>query len=403
MKMQIKNFLFGSIKTDSKVFDWCYLLFRVYAGLSIADGAGLSKVFHKINEKGDESWSNLAFGAGDWFVKQVGDLGFTFISPTFWAYLAVYGEFIGGLLIAFGIFTRISSIQLAFQFFVVAFIWYGDPAPMIGMYYQQLIFWSFVMTFAVGDGKYSLATLFSRRKKLSKISKPALATVCLLLITFMSEAQTGSPSAEPARVSFSVKNPSLKNKTLDFKSYDKHSKMIGAYGYGLNGLATHATNMPSPCYVYEEKNGKKELLFVVTKDDDGKTFSVNHKYEISREQYLDAANGEMKLKNKERTKEDNSIESVATKKGIKLVKVHIKGSSWLPSMAHVRYELPWGNDKQTGFSGTISKFKDRGIMLPVGTKIFQCSDKFWDSDTKFTERLVLTIEDKKDELTAIMN
>ncbi|MEY4538710.1 MAG: hypothetical protein RLZZ306_467, partial [Bacteroidota bacterium] len=50
-----------------------------------------------------------------------------------------------------------------------------------------------------------------------------------------------------------------------------------------------------------------------------------------------------------------------------------------------------------------SKFKDRGIMLPVGTKIFQCSDKFWDSDTKFTERLVLTIEDKKNELTAVMN
>ena len=52
MKTQIKNFLFGSINTDSKVFDWSYLLFRIYAGLSIADGAGLSKVFHKINEKG---------------------------------------------------------------------------------------------------------------------------------------------------------------------------------------------------------------------------------------------------------------------------------------------------------------------------------------------------------------
>ena len=403
MKTQIKNFLLGSIQTDSKVFDWSYLLFRIYAGLSIADGAGLSKVFHKINEKGDDSWSNLAFGASDWFINQVREIGFTFISPSFWAYLAIYGEFIGGLLIAFGIFTRLSSIQLAFQFFIVAFVWYGDPAPMIGMYYQQLIFWSFVMTFAVGDGKYSLATLFSKRKKSLEFSKPVLATVCFLLITFASYAQTGSPSTEPVRVSFSVKNPTLKNKTLDFKSYDKQSKMIAAYGYGLNGLATHATNMPVPTYVYEEKNGKKELLFVVTKEDDGKTFSVNQEYEISREQYLDAANGEMKLKNIEKAKEDNSIESVATRKGIKLVKVHIKGSSWLPSMAHVRYELPWGNDNQLGFSGSLGKFNGRDVMLPVGTKIYQCSNKFWNKDTKFTEKLVLTVDDKKNELTALID
>ncbi len=408
MKTQIKNFLFGSIRTDSKIFDWCYLLFRVYAGLSIADGAGLSKVFHKINEKGDDSWNNLAFGAGDWFIKQVGDLGFTFISPTFWAYLAVYGEFIGGLLIAFGIFTRISSIQLAFQFFVVAFIWYGDPVPFIGMYYQQLIFWSFVLTFAVGDGKYSLATLFTRRKKLMELSKPILASVSFLLMTFISQAQMGSLSTEPARteqsrVSFTVKNPTLKNKTLDFKSYDNQSKIIAAYGYGLNAMASHATNMPVPTYVYEEKNGIKELLFVVTKADDGKTFSVTQKYEISREQYFDAANGEMKLKNALKAKEDNSIESIANRKGLKLVRVHIKSSSWLPSMTHVRYELPWGNDKQMGFSGTISKFKDRGVMLPIGTKIYQCSDKFWDSNTKFTEKLILIVENKKDELTAIMN
>jgi uncharacterized membrane protein YphA (DoxX/SURF4 family) len=391
MKTQIKNFLFGSIKTDSKVFDWSYLLFRVYAGLSIADGAGLSKVFHKINEKGDDSWSNLAFGTGDWFIKQVGDLGFTFISPTFWAYLAVYGEFVGGLLIAFGILTRISSIQLAFQFFVVAFIWYNDPYPFLGMYYQQLIFWSFVMTFAVGDGRYSLATLLSKRKKSLEISKPALATVFFLLITFISQAQTGSPSTEPARVSFTVKNPTLKNKTLDFKSYDSKSKMIAAYGYGLNAMATHATNMPVPTYVYEEKNGTKELLFVVTKDDDGKTFSVTQKYEISREQYLEAANGEMKLKN-----EDNSIQSVATRKGIKLVNVSIKGSSWMLTKVFIRYELPWGNDKAIGFSSTLSKFGTHKESLPVGTKIYQCSGNYWEKDSKHTEKLLLTVENDKD-------
>ena len=398
MKTQIKNFLFGSIQTDSKVFDWSYLLFRIYAGLSIANGAGLSKVFHKINEKGDDSWSNLAFGTSEWFVKQVGDLGFTFISPTFWAYLAIYGEFIGGLLIALGIFTRLSSIQLALQFFVVSFIWYNEPVPMIGMYYQQLIFWSFVMTFAVGDGKYSLATLISSKKQSLSFVKPVLATLCLSFVTFASQAQT-----EPARVSFTIKNPSLKSRTVDFKSYSStHERFTAGYGYGLNGLASHAVNLPAPVYIYVEKNGKNELLFVVTEKDNGKTYNVNDEYEISREQCLEAARAEMNQRNFEKAKEENSIESIAKKKGIKLIGINIKGSSWFPSMAHVRYELPWGKDNQLGFSTSLSKFSSRGLTLPVGTKIYQCSDKYWSRDTKFTEKLILTVDDKKSDLTVVI-
>ena len=227
---------------------------------------------------------------------------------------------------------------------------------------------------------------------------------CFSFITFISQAQTGSPSTEPARVSFTIKNPSLKSKMVDFKSYNPtQERFTAGYGYGLNSLASHAVNLPVPVYVYVEKNGKNELLFVVTEKDNGKTYNVNNEYEISREQSLEAARAEMNQRNFEKAKEDNSIESIAARKGIKLVKVHIKGSSWLPSMAHVRYELPWGNDKQMGFSGTISKFKDRGVMLPIGTKIYQCSDKFWDRNTKFTEKLVLTIDDKKNDLTALMD
>ena len=414
MKTQIKNLLTGSLETDSAIFNWSYFLFRVYAGLSIALGAGLSKVFHKINEKGDVSWNNLSFGTGDWFVKQVGEIGFTFISPTFWAYLAVYGEFLGGLLIAFGIFTRLSSIQLAFQFFVVAFIWYDSPVPMVGMYYQQLIFWSFVMTFAGGDGKYSLATLFSKKKKSLEILKPTLATVFFLMITFMSQAQTGSPSTgspstglpstEPIRVSFTVKNPSMKGKTIDFKSYSSEKERFTAgYGYVLNGLASHAVNLPAPVYVFQEIKGRKHLIFVVTAKDNGNTFNVNEDYEISREQWLEASRAEMVQRNIEKNKDDNSIESIAAKKGIKVVGVNIKGSSWFPSMAHVRYELPWGNDNQLGFSGSLSKFNGRDLMLPVGTKVYQCSDKFWSKSTKFTEKHIITIDDQKSTISVTLN
>jgi hypothetical protein len=236
----------------------------------------------------------------------------------------------------------------------------------------------------------------------TQIKKVIIA--CLTFITFLSQAQTGSPSTETARVSFSIKNPSLKSKLVDFKSYSAEKERFTAgYGYGLNGLATHAVNLPVPVYVFQEKNGKKELLFVVTEKDNGKAFNVNEEYEISREQYLEAARAEMNQRNYDKAKEDNSMESIAKKKGLKLVNINIKGSSWLPSMAHIRYELPWGKDNQLGFSGSLSKFNGRDLTLPIGTKIYQCSDKYWSKDTKFTEKLILTVENDKSEMKIILN
>lgn len=161
----MKKLIFGNLVSTHKPYEVLYALFRFHIGLSIALGAGLSKVFHKINEKGDDSWDNLAFGVGDWFVNQVNDIGFTLISPTFWAYLAVYGEFIGGLLLAIGLFSRISAIQLAFQFFVVAFVWYNDPYPFGGMYYQQLLFWGFALASVKGGGLYSVDYLLLKKNQ----------------------------------------------------------------------------------------------------------------------------------------------------------------------------------------------------------------------------------------------
>lgn len=221
---------------------------------------------------------------------------------------------------------------------------------------------------------------------------------CFTFISFLSQAQ------EPTRVSFTIKNPSIKGKTVDFKSYSSEKERFTAgYGYGLNGFATHAVNLPVPVYVFKEKNGKKELLFVVTEKDNGKTYNVNEEYEISREQWLEAARAEMNQRNYEKVKENKSLEYIAKEKGLKLVIVNIKGSSWLPSMAHVRYELPWGKDNQLGFSGSLSKFSGRDLTLPVGTKIYQCSDKYWDRNTKFTEKLMLTVDEKKSNTIVILN
>jgi uncharacterized membrane protein YphA (DoxX/SURF4 family) len=165
----MKQFFFASTFTGNKAFNITWLLFRFYTGITIAIGAGWPKM-------------NQIMAPG-WFVEQVSKLGFTFPSPHFWAAAAAWGEFVGGLCIAIGFFTRFSAIQLAFQFFVVSFIWYDEPLPMFGMYYQQLLFWGFVLIAVAGSGKYSVDTWVMNRKRGVSVPlvKPALATLFLLI------------------------------------------------------------------------------------------------------------------------------------------------------------------------------------------------------------------------------
>lgn len=164
----MKQLFFGSSFTGNKAFNIAWLLFRFYIGFTIAVGAG----WPKMNE----------LAAPDWFVKQVGEIGFTFPSPAFWAATAAWGEFVGGLCIALGFFTRFSALQLAFQFFVVSFIWYKEPAPMIGMYYQQLLFWGFVLIAVSGAGKFSVDHWITNRStSKAKLKKFVTAGILLLL------------------------------------------------------------------------------------------------------------------------------------------------------------------------------------------------------------------------------
>ena len=155
-------FLIGSQETKSKFFEVIYLLFRLHLGLSIAIQAGWPKLFSNIREKENE---NLELGIPEWFVEQVSELGFNFPSATFWAYAATYGEFVGGIMLAFGLLTRLNALQLTVQFFVIAFIWYEGAEPIVGMYFQQLFFFSYFLIFAYGSGKYSLDRLLLKRTK----------------------------------------------------------------------------------------------------------------------------------------------------------------------------------------------------------------------------------------------
>jgi uncharacterized membrane protein YphA (DoxX/SURF4 family) len=200
MKSNIRQFLFDTSLSENKTLNAAWLLFRVHLGLSLALHAGLPKMQDGM--------------APDWFVQQVGEIGFTFISPAFWATVASWGEFIGGICLALGLFTRLSALQLAFQFFVISFIWYDTPEPLSGMYFQQTLFWGYVLAAFAGGGKYSIDKLIMNRKKtiVPTAGKVALISVLLFMTTIL-QAQKG-----PLKGSGKIVT-----KNFEYKNFDKVS------------------------------------------------------------------------------------------------------------------------------------------------------------------------------------
>lgn len=197
MKNILKQFLFGTSLSNNTILNIGWLLFRLHIGLSIAIGAGYPKM-KDLNAPG-------------WFAEQVGKLGFTFPSPAFWATFASWGEFVGGLCIALGLLTRFNALQLAFQFFVISFLWYDNPEPLTGMYFQNTLFMCYVLAVFAGGGKYSIDYLIYNRKKTIAAMPVKTALAALLLLCLQTSAQN-----KPLNGSGSIVT-----KTYDYKNFDK--------------------------------------------------------------------------------------------------------------------------------------------------------------------------------------
>jgi uncharacterized membrane protein YphA (DoxX/SURF4 family) len=240
MKNNLRQFFFGTSLSDNKVLNIGWLLFRLHIGLSMAIHAGWPKMY--------------TLAAPGWFNDQVAGLGFTFPSPAFWATLASWGEFAGGICIALGLLTRFNALQLAFQFFVVSFIWYDTPEPVTGMYFQQLLFWGFVLVVFAGGGRYSIDKLIMNKRKI-QVKMPVKTAVAslLLFLSLQGAAQKG-----PLKGSGNVVN-----KTFGYKNFDKAE---------LNDL-----------------DGKIEIVV-------GKAFAVNIAIDDNLESLLDVKENDGKLK-----------------------------------------------------------------------------------------------------------
>jgi putative oxidoreductase len=90
----LKKVLFGGESGLSMPANAGLTLLRLFAGVALAAGHGLGKI-----------------PPGDGLVNRAGEIGFPV--PLFFAWAAAMSEFLGGIFLALGLFTRVSSFFVA--------------------------------------------------------------------------------------------------------------------------------------------------------------------------------------------------------------------------------------------------------------------------------------------------
>ncbi len=120
------------------------LIFRLFIGLSMAFAHGFSKV-----------------PPSEQLVGGIAALGFP--APLFFAWCAGLSEFVGGLLIALGIFTQGAAAVLGFTM-LVAFAGVHAADPYQVKEIALLYFFSCVLLVFVGPGNLALGRFFHSKK-----------------------------------------------------------------------------------------------------------------------------------------------------------------------------------------------------------------------------------------------
>jgi len=133
--MKVRNALFGG-SFDSMASQVGWLILRVVTGLAMALAHGLPK-----------------FDRADDFAGKVGELGFPAEGVFAWA--AILAEFVGGLLLALGLGTRVAAFFMLVTMLIAAFISHGgDP---FAKQEKALLYAAITLCFMlVGGGHYSI-------------------------------------------------------------------------------------------------------------------------------------------------------------------------------------------------------------------------------------------------------
>jgi putative oxidoreductase len=132
----------GKLKAMLNQPDLGLLLFRVFVGAAMAFAHGLGKL-----------------PPSEQLIQGVQGMGFPL--PVVFAWAAALSEFLGGVLIVLGLFTRHSAAFLGFTMAVAAFVVHGaDPFNVKEMALLYLA--ACVLLLFSGAGKYSLDRLIRR-------------------------------------------------------------------------------------------------------------------------------------------------------------------------------------------------------------------------------------------------
>lgn len=138
----IKNFLFSTTTESSNFNELSMTLLRVFAGLAMAFAHGLGK-----------------FPISDQFVSGVASMGLPF--PVLFAWLAALSEFVGGILLAAGLCTRLGALSITATMAMAAFVVHAqDPFMKKEMALLYLVIG--LVFLARGAGKFSVDRFASR-------------------------------------------------------------------------------------------------------------------------------------------------------------------------------------------------------------------------------------------------
>lgn len=140
----LRNFFMGTAWTKSPSINLGLLIIRVFAGITLAFAHGLGKLPPSVG-----------------LINTVRALDFP--APEIFAWAAGLSEFLGGIFVAMGLFTRPSAFLIAFTMTVASFGQHADDPFAIKE--KALLFLAIsIMLLITGSGKYGVDGMFKEKR-----------------------------------------------------------------------------------------------------------------------------------------------------------------------------------------------------------------------------------------------
>ncbi len=213
MKFKIQTFFLGGDQQNSISHNIGFLILRFFVGLAFCT------VFEKFFPR------NGIWGPQEWFIQDTASMGFPF--PSFFAWIAVLSEFVGGILLMLGLFTRPAALLNVFVTFTATFVYHKGDIGGTGL----LSFFFMIMCLCIllfGSGKYSLEYLMTKRlmKKILTLSTITLlffsstyAVAKVAIYPSPSKKELTNVIMDSTHIQFYLKNKNILPRKITFIIY----------------------------------------------------------------------------------------------------------------------------------------------------------------------------------------